>query len=119
MSTVSVIIPCHCEGVLLREAVDSALHQTHPGTDVIVVADGVSDLDTRRILEEVSAYESVRVLHKDQGGVSSARNVGIRTSQADFLIFLDGDDHIDPTFAETGLNIFREHQKPILPVARH
>lgn len=109
MSTVSVIIPCHREGGLLREAVDSALHQTHPGTDVIVVADGVSDPDTQRILDEVSAHERVQVLHKEKGGVSSARNMGIRTSQADFLIFLDGDDHIDPTFAEAGLNIFREH----------
>jgi len=89
--------------------VDSALHQTHPGTDVIVVADGVSDPDTQRILDEVSAHERVQALHKEKGGVSSARNMGIRTSQADFLIFLDGDDHIDPTFAEAGLNIFREH----------
>lgn len=109
MSTVSVIIPCHREGPFLRETVDSALNQTHQGTDVIVVADGVSDPETRLVLDEISTQERVQVLHKHQGGVSSARNAGIRQSDAEYLIFLDGDDRRDPSFAESGLAIFRDH----------
>lgn len=86
---VSVIIPCFRQGHLLGQAIDSALGQTHPAVEVIVVNDG-SDDDTDTV---VRGYGSrVRYLERANGGVSAARNAGAAAAAGKFLLFLDADD---------------------------
>jgi Glycosyl transferase family 2 len=83
-------------GVYLPQAIDSALAQTHPNVDVIVVDDGSTD-DSREVL---SAYEQrVEVVRKENGGQASALNAGFARTHGDVVIFLDADDVLRPEAA--------------------
>ncbi len=89
MNTVSVIIPAHNHARYLREAIDSALEQTLPPLEVIVVDDGSTDA-TPQILTEYG--ERIRALRQHNQGVAAARNTGIAASRGDYVAFLDSDD---------------------------
>jgi glycosyltransferase involved in cell wall biosynthesis len=87
MPTVSVIIPTYNSAALVTAAVQSALAQTLPPAEVIVVDDGSID-DTR---QRLSTYRA-RYLHQLNQGVAAARNHGLREASGDFIAFLDADD---------------------------
>lgn len=86
---VSVIIPCFRHGRLLAQAVRSALAQTHPAVEVIVVNDG-SDDDTEEVAQ--SFGDQIVSIAKPNGGLSSARNAGLAAAAGHFVLFLDADD---------------------------
>jgi len=86
---VSVIIPVYNNDKYLREAIESALHQTYEPIEIVVVDDGSTDSSGRVAKGFASA---VRYIYQDNGGVSSALNRGIEASQGNFLSFLDSDD---------------------------
>lgn len=89
MPRVSVIIPAYNAEAFVREAVDSALAQTHRDVEVIVVDDSSTD-GTARCL---AAYEDrIRVHRQANTGVAGARNAGVRLSTGDWVAFLDADD---------------------------
>ncbi len=86
---VSVVIPAYNAAWCVERAIRSALGQDYPHVEIIVVDDGSTD-GTPRILER---YENeVRVLRKENGGLSSARNAGIAAARGDYVAFLDADD---------------------------
>jgi hypothetical protein len=93
---VSIIINNYNYGRFLRAAICSALHQSHPRTEVIVVDDGSSDA-SREIIAEYGD-QLVAVL-KENGGQASACNAGFAHSHGDVVIFLDADDVLLPTTA--------------------
>jgi hypothetical protein len=95
--TVSVIVNNYNYARFLGEAIDSALAQTHPYTEVVVVDDGSTD-DSREI---IAGYEGriVPVL-KENGGQASAFNAGFAASSGDIVIFLDADDYLFPDAVE-------------------
>jgi glycosyltransferase involved in cell wall biosynthesis len=98
--TVSVVIPTFNSASLVTLAVDSALAQTAPPAEVIVVDDGSTD-DTRR---QVSAYgDRVVYLHQPNRGVAAARNLGLRRATCEFIAFLDADDLWHPRKLELQL----------------
>jgi glycosyltransferase involved in cell wall biosynthesis len=87
--TVSVVIPAYNAAWCVGKAIDSVLAQDYRGFEVIVVNDGSTD-DTAAVL---SAYrDAIRVVQQVNGGLSSARNTGIRESRGEFVAFLDADD---------------------------
>ena len=90
MPRVSVIIPTYNRSGLVKEAVESVLAQTFKNLEVIVVDDGSTD-DTRNVIEGIGD-ERVKYFHKQNGGVSSARNFGIQKAQGQYIAFLDSDD---------------------------
>ena len=87
--TVSVIMPVYNDASFLREAVDSALEQTHPPLEVIVVDDGSTD-NSASIAESYGS--PVRVIRQENQGAARARNRAIEVAQGDWLAFLDSDD---------------------------
>ncbi len=93
MLSISVIIPSYNRAQVLTKAVQSVLAQTAPPLEIIIVDDGSTD-DTARQCAAMGA--AVRYFRKDNGGVSSARNFGIRQAQGDWLAFLDSDDEWFP-----------------------
>lgn len=91
---VSIIIPCHNAGRWLAETLESALAQTHPATEIIVVDDGSQD--SSLAIAQHFADRGVRVVTRANAGASAARNHGLRLATGDFVQFLDADDLISP-----------------------
>jgi len=92
--TVSVIIPAYNQGRFLGEALDSALGQTHPDLEVVVVDDGSTD-ETAEVVRSRRDHR-MRYLYQDNQGLSAARNTGIHESNGPWLSFLDADDAFLP-----------------------
>ena len=90
---VSVIVPCHNGARFLADAIESALAQTHPAIETIVVDDGSVD-DTPAILERYA--DRVRVLHQQNRGPSAARNAALAVARGEYVAFLDADDRFRP-----------------------
>jgi glycosyltransferase involved in cell wall biosynthesis len=88
MSKVSVIIPAYNAAAFIELACRSAVAQTHPDMEVVVIDDGSKDA-TASIAESIPGVTCIR---KPNGGVSSARNVGMRACTGDLIAFLDADD---------------------------
>jgi len=88
-ATVSVVIPCYNAAPFLRETLDSALNQTHPPLEVIVVDDASTD-DSAAIAE--SYGPPVQLIRQENQGESVARNRGIEEAKGDWIAFLDADD---------------------------
>ncbi|MDE5463891.1 glycosyltransferase family 2 protein [Bradyrhizobium sp. CSS354] len=94
---VSVIVPAFNAASTIRETVKSALNQTYRNIEVLIVDDGSSD-DTKAIAAELIQSDArVRYIHKQNGGVASARNRGIAEAKGDFVATLDADDLWYPT----------------------
>jgi glycosyltransferase involved in cell wall biosynthesis len=92
---VSVVIPVHNGSNFLRDAIDSALAQTWPSVEVIVVDDG-SDDDGATVRIASSYGERIRLIRKEHGGVSSALNAGIQAMSGQYFAWLSHDDVYDP-----------------------
>lgn len=100
---VSVVIPCHNQGDLLPDAIDSALAQTHPTTEVIVVDDGSTDHTPEVIKQYGQRIISFRQDNRERG---AARNTGAARGTGEFVGFLDADDWWLPTKLESDLRVF-------------
>ncbi len=96
---VSVIIPCFNHGEYLAEAVQSALDQTCPPFEVIVVDDGSNETGTLSVLEDMS-QSGINVIRTQNNGLAAARNNGIKVAQGDYILPLDADDRIAPGYLE-------------------
>jgi glycosyltransferase involved in cell wall biosynthesis len=90
-STVTVVIPCFNQARYLPDAIRSALAQTHPPIECIVVDDGSTDETS-----EVAAAFGTRVIRQANRGVSQARNTGLMAARGEFIVFLDADDVLLP-----------------------
>lgn len=100
---VSVIIPAYRVAAYLRECVDSVLAQTFGDFEVILVDDGSPD-ETGELCDRLSSEDSrIRVVHKQNEGLGFARNTGVEHARGEWILFLDGDDCIDPQTLETTL----------------
>lgn len=92
---VSVIVPVYNVEKYLRPCLDSILAQTYSDIELILIDDGSKD-GSGKICDEYAAKDSrIRVLHKENGGVSRARNTGLDMAQGEFVTFIDGDDTVD------------------------
>lgn len=103
---VSILINNYNYGRFLRDAIDSALHQTYPNTEVIVVDDGSTD-DSRAII--ASYRERVIPVLKDNGGQASAFNAGFAASRGEWIFLLDSDDIFLPEKAERALRLAEQN----------
>ncbi len=97
MSTplISVIIPVYNVEKYLHKCVDSVLAQTYTNLEIILVDDGSTDASGQICDEYVAKESRIKVIHKPNGGVSSARNAGLEIAQGQYIGFVDGDDYIE------------------------
>jgi glycosyltransferase involved in cell wall biosynthesis len=102
---VSVVIPCYRQAQYLGEAIESVLAQSYPHLEIVVVDDGSTD----NASPIAARYPGVRCIREQNSGVAEARNVGIRNTNGDFLVFLDADDRLLPEAVETGVRVLGEH----------
>ena len=98
MPEISVIVPVYRVEPYLRRCVDSILSQTFTDFELILVDDGSPD-NCGAICDEYALKDSrVRVIHKQNGGLSDARNAGIDMAKGEFLTFIDSDDLVAPEY---------------------
>lgn len=99
--TVSVIIPAYNVRPFLQRTLESALRQTLPHTEIIVVDDGSTD-GTDAVCDAYAARHPrhLRVVHQANRGVSAARNRGLELARGEYVAFLDGDDYLADDFCE-------------------
>lgn len=92
---VSVIIPVYNVELYLERCVESVLNQTLFNFEVILVDDGSPDKCPDICDHYASVYDNVKVVHKKNGGLASARNAGIKVASGEYILFVDSDDWID------------------------
>lgn len=96
----SVIIPVYNVEKYLRDCLDSVLAQSYTDWEAVCVDDGSTDSSLEIVKEYNAKDRRIKVIHKDNGGLSSARNAGIKAAQGEYLIFLDSDDWISEQLLE-------------------
>lgn len=105
---ISIIVPVYNSQETLNRCVDSLLKQTYHNIEIILIDDGSKD----RSLELCSMYakkdERVRTIHKENGGVSSARNAGIEMAKGDYILFVDSDDYVEPDYVSAMVTAAKE-----------
>lgn len=105
----SIIVPVYNVGSYLHECIDSILAQTFADFELIIVDDGSTD-GSAEICDGYAAKDSrIRVIHKDNGGVVSARKAGIQAARGIFAGYVDGDDRINPKMYEEMLRYMKRY----------
>ena len=105
---ISVILPTYNNGELLPLCIDSILSQTYRNFELLVINDGSTD-GTAAIIDGYAVRDSrVRPFHKENGGVSTARNMGLDNVRGEYVTFVDGDDVVDPAYLELLLYAMNE-----------
>ena len=118
MKKVSVIIPIYNISEYIEECVESLWQQTYNELEIILVNDGSTD-SSGQICEELEKQdERIIVIHKNNGGISEARNVGIDSASGDYIFFLDGDDYLEAKTIETLVCILEENEVDISAILR-
>ncbi len=102
MPSASVIIPTYNRSALVKEAIESVLRQSYTDFEVLVVDDGSAD-DTRSVVKQIPDSR-ITYCYKDNGGQSSARNLGLVRAKGEYVAFLDEDDLWPPNYLETVVN---------------
>lgn len=108
MPSVSVIVPVYDVEAYLEDCLSSIAAQTCGGFEVILVDDGTRDGSPAVMARWAKADPRFRVIRKENGGLSSARNAGMDEAAGEFLLFVDADDWIAPTLVEDALRAARE-----------
>jgi len=106
-SVVSIIIPCYNDAQYIEQAVQSALDQTYPYKEIIVVDDG-SNAETKTVLKKLEPKITLLITQENQGQ-STARNVGINAANGEFILVLDSDDYFEPSFCEEAVAILQSN----------
>lgn len=89
----SIIIPCYNVEKYVVDCVESVLNQTEKDFEIIIVNDGSTDKTLQIITDKYSKLESVKIIDQKNGGLSDARNTGIKNSNGEYLCFVDSDDY--------------------------
>ena len=109
MILISVIVPVYKVEHYLKECVDSLINQTYKNLEIILVDDGSPD-SCPALCDSYAAKDNrVHVIHKTNGGLSDARNTGIKTATGDYLLFVDSDDKLADCDVIKNLVEFLEH----------
>jgi len=95
---VSIIIPCYNAEKTVLETIDSALNQTYPAVEIIVVDDGSVDNSLNIIKEKAVNLSNLQCYSKSNEGLPATRNFGFEKSKGQYVVFLDSDDLLSPTF---------------------
>lgn len=98
---VSCIIPVYNTEKYLRRCIESVLAQTFVDWEMLLIDDGSTDASGSICDEYAAKDERIRVFHKENGGISSARNLGLNYAQGEWIFFVDSDDSLPKTSLES------------------
>lgn len=97
---VSIIIPVYNASDYIENCILSIQSQTYKKIEIVAVDDGSTDDSKEKILQLCKKYHNIKLISQKNGGVSSARNTGIKNSKGDFICFMDSDDLLKENFIE-------------------
>jgi glycosyltransferase involved in cell wall biosynthesis len=103
---VSIVIPCFENALYLVESIESARSQTYKSIEVVLVDDGTETPEQRDLIDKAAHLVDRFIRLPKNRGLPGARNAGITSSKAEFILPLDSDDLIDPTYVEKAVKAF-------------
>lgn len=111
---ISVVIPLYNKEKAIIATLQSVLAQTCTDYEIVVVDDGSTDNSLKVVHSFVNSFTHssvIKIIYKENGGVSSARNRGIKEANGDYVALLDGDDLWEPTFLEEQVKLIHDFPK--------
>ena len=108
-SLISVIVPVYNVEDYLDRCIESIINQTYKNLEIILVDDGSTDSSGKKCDEYALRDGRIKVFHKENGGVSSARNMGLDIATGDYIGFVDSDDLLEHNMYEMLLNNAEKH----------
>ena len=106
---ISIIIPIYNVEQVLKRCIDSVINQTYKNLEIILVDDGSTDNSGKICDEYVLKDKRIKVIHKENGGVSSARNAGLDVVTGEYIGFVDSDDYIERDMYEFLFNLIEKN----------
>ncbi len=113
MDKISVIVPVYKVEKYLKKCIYSITGQTYKNIEIILVDDGSPDRCPEICDNLAMADSRIKVIHKENGGLSDARNAGLAIATGDYLMFVDSDDYIEATMTEKLLNLIKRDKSDI------
>ena len=110
---VSIIVPVYNVEQYLQECIDSILSQTHRNLEIILVDDGTPDASGKIADENAAKDRRIKVIHKENGGVSSARNAGLMAVSGDYFCFADADDRLEKDYVDYLLQLALDNKTEV------
>lgn len=116
---ISVIVPCYNVEEYLPKCVESILNQTYRNLEIFLVDDGSPDRSGEICDEYAAMDERIKVIHKENGGLSDARNVALDVMSGEYVTFVDSDDYVTPDYVEVLYGLIEKHQAQMSVVWHH
>lgn len=113
-SLISVIVPIYNVEKYLQKCVDSIINQTYKNLEIILVDDGSPDNCPQMCDDYAKKDSRIKVVHKENGGLSDARNAGMKVATGEYVSFIDSDDYISLDFYETLLQTMIDNDSDIV-----
>ncbi|MEK3796906.1 glycosyltransferase family 2 protein [Peribacillus sp. FSL H8-0477] len=114
---VSIIVPVYKVEKYIHRCIDSILNQTYDNIEIILVDDGSPDHCWEIVDEYEKTDRRIKVIHKENGGLSDARNVGVNQVSGDFVFFVDSDDWVEKTMIEKMVDSCDQYQADVVQSA--
>lgn len=114
MSEITIIVPVYCMEKHLNRCIESILNQTYRDFELILIDDGSTDTSGVICDTYAETDNRVRVFHKQNGGVASAKNFGIERAEGDYLTFVDSDDFIEPFYLMVLVQANKSHDTDLI-----
>lgn len=95
---ITLVIPVYNVQKYLHQCIDSVLGQTYKNLEIILIDDGSTDMSGRICDEYLNCDSRIRVVHKKNGGLSDARNIGTQMSNGDYIAYIDSDDYVHENY---------------------
>ncbi|MBQ8164265.1 MAG: glycosyltransferase family 2 protein [Clostridia bacterium] len=111
---ISIVMPVYKVEKYIRKSLDCVVNQTYTNLEIILVDDGSPD-NCPKICDEYAAKDSrIKVIHKENGGIGSARNAGLKNSTGDYIIIFDPDDYVTSDICEKAIDAAVRHDADIV-----
>lgn len=115
---VSVIVPCYNVEKYIDKCLESISKQSYQNIEILCINDGSTDKTKSKIEEKANNDHRIRLINKNNGGVSSARNKGIEEAKGSYIMFVDSDDFIDENMIEKMLKAAEKNKSDIVKCNR-
>lgn len=114
MAIIDIIVPIYNTEPYLKRCIDSVLNQTFQDFRLLLVDDGSTDASSAICDEYAEKEQKIQVIHKENGGVSDAKNRGLEEIQSEYLTFVDSDDYLDSRYLESLYQALEEHSADLV-----